>query len=101
MSAIWSLHNLWVPAGLGAPGVVACTRAPSAPARSMLSDSAQCMGHPDALGPNRQRSAHRASGSTPSLDLGQLGHARAISLLLMYIIYLAGRTLFYASAAYF
>jgi hypothetical protein len=31
----------------------------------------------------------------------RLGHARAISLLLMYIIYLAGRTQFFAAADYF
>jgi hypothetical protein len=35
------------------------------------------------------------------LNQGQLSHAGTIALLLMYIIYLAGRTLFYASAAYF
>ena len=75
MSAIWSSNMLWVPAGVGvAPGGVTRTRPWARPGV-----------------------AHCAY----STYLGRLCHAGAVSLLLMYIIYLAGRSLFYASAAYF
>jgi hypothetical protein len=45
--------------------------------------------------------APRDASAIRTLTSGRLSHAGATALLLMYLIYLAGRSLFFASAAYF